>query len=99
MPKLLDELRSKREKIYDIASEYGVSNIRIFGSVARGEESEDSDVDLLVSINYKNYGSGFARVDFKNRIEKFLHHKVDILTEKSLHPSIKQTIIKEAIHL
>jgi len=99
MPKLLEELRSKREKIYEIASEYGVSNIRVFGSVARGEEREDSDVDLLVNIDYKKYGSGFARVDFKEKIEKYLKHKVDILTEKSLYHSIKKEVMKGSIPL
>ena len=47
MPKLLEQLRSKREEIYAIASKYSVSNIRVFGSVARGEERDDSDVDFL----------------------------------------------------
>ena len=99
MPKLFEELRSKREKIYEIASEYGVSNIRVFGSVARGEEREDSDVDLLVNIDYKKYGSGFARVDFKEKIEKYLKHKVDILTEKSLYYPIKKEVMKGLIPL
>ncbi|MDX2082637.1 MAG: nucleotidyltransferase family protein [Rickettsiales bacterium] len=88
-------LQKNRKKIYQIAEKYGVSNIRVFGSVARGEETKKSDVDLLVDINYKNYGSGFARVDFKDKIEKFLKIKTDVLTEKSLHPLIKKQILKE----
>ena len=99
MPKLLDELKQKREKIYEIANQYGVSNIRIFGSVARGEEREDSDVDFLVNIDYEKYGSGFARVNFKEKIENFLKHNVDITTEKGIHPLLTKDITKEAVLL
>jgi hypothetical protein len=46
----LDELRAHRNEIYAIASRYGVSNIRVFGSVARGEADESKDLDLLIDI-------------------------------------------------
>ena len=94
--KTLEFLRKNRQKIYEIAEKYGVSNIRVFGSIARGEERENSDVDLLVDIDFEIYGSGFARVDFKDKIEKFLHSEVDVLTEKSLNLHIKEQILKEA---
>jgi predicted nucleotidyltransferase len=96
MPKLLQILRQNRDEIYAIAQKYGVSNIRVFGSVARGEECKNSDLDLLVDIDYKAYGSGFARVDFKQKIESFLHLNVDVLTKKSLNIHIKKQILKEA---
>jgi predicted nucleotidyltransferase len=96
MPNLLQNLRQNRDEIYAIAQKYGVSNIRVFGSVARGEEQKNSDLDLLVDIDYKAYGSGFARVDFKQKIENFLHLKVDVLTKKSLNSHIKKQILKEA---
>lgn len=94
--KTLELLRKNRKKIYEIAAQHGVSNIRVFGSVARGEDTKKSDIDLLVDIDFKAYGSGFARVDFKDKLEKFLKIETDILTEKALHPLIKKQIIKEA---
>lgn len=94
--KTLELLRKNREEIYKIAEKYGVSNIRVFGSVARGEDTKKSDIDLLVDINYKRYGSGFARIDFKDNIEKFLRIETDILTEKSLNPYIRDQVLKEA---
>lgn len=94
--KTLELLQKNRKKIYEIAEKYGVSNIRVFGSVARGEETKNSDVDLLVDIDYNSYGSGFARVDFKDNLEKFLRIDADILTEKSLSSYIKKQVLKEA---
>ncbi len=47
----LNQLKQKRAEIYKIADRYGVSNIRVFGSVARGEEKKNSDVDLLTTLN------------------------------------------------
>ena len=97
--KTLEEIRAKREEIYKIAKKYCVSNIRVFGSVARGEDNQNSDIDLLVSIDYKRYGSGFARVDFKYEIEEFLKQKVDVLTENGVHQLLKKQIIDAAIQL
>ena len=91
----LAELRKKRAQIYKIAKKYSVSNIRVFGSVARGEDGKRSDIDLLVDVDYKKYGSGFARVDFKANIEKFLHKQVDVVTLKSLHQTLKSEILQE----
>ena len=68
---LFSKLKKHREEIYEIAKKFGISNIRVFGSVARGEERKNSDLDLLVDIDYKAYGSGFARVDFKEKTKNF----------------------------
>ena len=50
MPTGMELLKSKRAELMKIADKYGVKNIRVFGSVARGEEGDDSDIDLLVSL-------------------------------------------------
>ena len=94
--KTLELLRKNRKKIYEGAAKHGVSNIRVFGSVARREEKKSSDVDLLVDIDYMAYGSGFARVDFKEKIEKFLKIETDVLTEKALNHLIKKQILKRS---
>jgi predicted nucleotidyltransferase len=96
--KTLEFLKENREKIYEIAKKHGVSNIRVFGSVARGEEKKKSDIDLLIKVkNYDRYYSGnFGRNVFLEEIEKILHRKVDVVTEKSLNHLLKKEIIATA---
>lgn len=95
--KTLELLHKNRKKIYNLAEKYGVSEVRVFDSVARGEEKDNSDVDLLVKVtNYSKYCSGFGRIIFEEEIEKILHRKVDVVTEKSLHPLLKTEITTTA---
>ena len=92
---MMEKLQENREAIYKIAKEFGVSNIRVFGSVARGEEKRGSDVDLLVSVsNYTKYCKGsFGQNIFQEKVEKILRRRVDVISEKSLHPLLKEEII------
>ncbi len=95
MAKLIDELKSKRNEILKIASKYGVSNIRVFGSVVRGEEKKTSDIDFLVS-----QGKGvslFEIVRFKREVEKLLKRKTDIILEDSVSKFLKDKIFKEVV--
>ena len=92
----MEELRSKKEEIYKIAEKYGVSDIRVFGSVARGEDKKKSDIDFLVKIDYKNY-KGFARLEFKYEVEDLLHKKTDIIPEDGINKFLKDRILNEAI--
>jgi predicted nucleotidyltransferase len=96
--KTLQLLQKNRKKIYAIAEKYGVSNIRVFGSVARGEEKKKSDVDLLIKVtSYTKYCKGsWGRNIFQEEMEEFLHRKVDVVTEKSLHPLLKDEVISTA---
>lgn len=96
--KTLELLQKNRKRIYEIAEKYGVSNIRVFGSVARGEETKNSDVDLLVKVtSTAKYCKGsWGRNIFKEEMEEFLHRKVDIITEKSLHHLLKDEITTTA---
>jgi hypothetical protein len=80
-----------------LGARYGIRNIRVFGSFARGEGGPDSDVDLLVE--YVPGRSGFAFVDFCEEVERLLKRKVDVVTEKSLHPLIRDEILAEAVPL
>ena len=57
---LLDELHKNREEILSIAGKHGIENVRVFGSVARGEESPDSDIDLLIATRYDVDPFGFC---------------------------------------
>lgn len=84
-------------RIRDIGARLGVRNIRIFGSVARGDHSPESDVDLLV--DYVPGHGGFAFVEFCERVEELLNRKVDVVTERSLHPIIREKVLAQAIPL
>lgn len=77
-----DILQQKREEILNLAAQHGASNIRIFGSVARDEEGEDSDIDFLVDMESDR--SLLDRIGFIQDLEDFLGRKVDVATVKGL---------------
>ncbi len=78
-----------------LGTHYGVRNIRVFGSVARGEAGDDSDVDLLV--DYVPGHGGFAFVEFCDEIERLFGRRVDVVTERSLHPRIRERVLQQAL--
>ena len=88
------DLRTKRQEILHIAERYGAHNIRVFGSVARGEDQPESDVDLLVDM-----ASGRSLLDLVGLgqdLEELLDRKVDLVTDASLHPALRDRIRAEA---
>jgi predicted nucleotidyltransferase len=90
-------LKNKRKDILRIASKYGARNVRIFGSMARGEAKEDSDIDFLVDMEPGRslFDLGGLLMDLQN----LLAQKVDVVTEKGLRPRIRDRILKEALPL
>ncbi len=78
-----------------LGERYGIRNIRVFGSFARGDAGPDSDLDFLVE--YVPGHGGFAFIDFCQQVEELLHRKVDVVTEKSLHPIIREKVIAQAL--
>jgi hypothetical protein len=99
--KTLELLRKNRKEIYAIAEKYGVSNIRVFGSVARGEEKKNSKVDLLIKVtSYKKYcKGGWMRSLFQEEVEQIVNRKVYIVIEKSMHRLLAKFILAEAVAL
>ena len=93
----LNDLRREREQIKKVAKKYGASNIRVFGSISRGEETPESDIDLLVDFEADR--SLFDLVRLKLELEELLGYKVDLVTEKAMHRLISSRVIKEAIPL
>ncbi|MGK7930997.1 MAG: nucleotidyltransferase family protein [Microcystaceae cyanobacterium] len=96
--KLKDKLTEKREEILTIAAKHGAFNVRVFGSVARGEKTANSDIDLLIDYDLAKttpWFPGGLLID----LEDLLECKVDIVTEKGLHSFIRERILKEAIKL
>ena len=87
-------IERNREEILRIAARHGARNVRVFGSVARGEDRFDSDVDLLVEM--QDDRSLLDLVGLEQELEELLQRKVDVLTDASIHPAIRQRITAEA---
>ncbi|MDQ3846767.1 MAG: nucleotidyltransferase family protein [Bacteroidota bacterium] len=83
--------------IQQILAPFEPKRIGIFGSVVRGEATSESDLDILVE--FKKKYSLFDLVDLEDKLAEALHYKIDLITERSLHPRLKQYIDKEVIFL
>ncbi|MDP4199469.1 MAG: nucleotidyltransferase family protein [Bacteroidota bacterium] len=83
-----------RDEILALAAKHGAENVRIFGSVARGNESDASDLDLLVRYGAKR--SPFFPGGLKADLEKLLACEIDIVTENALHHLIRDQILAES---
>jgi predicted nucleotidyltransferase len=88
---ILEDLASQRS----LLERYGISAISLFGSVARGEATESSDVDLLVEFSRPIGLLQF--VELKRALEEALGRRVDLVTPKALKPQFRDRILKEAI--
>lgn len=95
--KLGPMLEKRKDEILTISKRYGARNVRIFGSRAREDSSETSDLDLLVEMRPSS--SLLDLVAIKQDLEDLLGCKVDVVTESSLSPYIKDEILKEAVRL
>jgi len=93
----LDLLKQKREEILNIARKHGAYNIRIFGSVARGEATPDSDIDLL--IDKGPTVSPWFPAGLVLELEDMLGHHVEIVTEKALNRHLRTQVLREAVEL
>lgn len=83
----------KRDRINAIARKYRARNVQIFGSQLRGEETPDSDVDLLVEFEVPNL---LDRIAMKNELEDELGIPVDLVTRESLYSLLREEILNEA---
>jgi predicted nucleotidyltransferase len=83
-----------REAILRIAAEHGARTVRVFGSVARGDDRADSDVDLLVDM--EDDRSLLDLVGLEQELEDLLRRDVDVLTDASIHPDLRLRIAAEA---
>ncbi len=77
---------------------HGAFNVRVFGSVARGEETENSDIDLLVDYDLKKISPWFP-VRLIRDLEGLLSHKVDVVTENGLKSRIRDRVLQDCILL
>lgn len=81
------------KQILPILKSQGILKASIFGSFARGDNTEKSDVDMLVELDSSK--TLFDLVELKIQLEKRLNKKVDVMTYKSIHPLLKKAILKE----
>lgn len=93
----LELLRSKKEVLLSLAAKRGMKNVRVFGSVARGDERPDSDIDFLVDVE-----PGRSLLDLAGWVldlEENLNTKVDVVTARSVSPYMRNAVLNEAILL
>ena len=90
-------LQEKREDILRTAARRGAYNVRVFGSVARGEADEKSDIDILVDLEPGRslFDLGGLLMD----LQDLLGHHVDVVTERGLRERIRDRVLKEAVAL
>jgi predicted nucleotidyltransferase len=96
LPPTLRDLRRRRSEIVEAVSSFGGSNVRVFGSVARGEAAEGSDVDLLIDVPA---GTGLFTVErIAEELERVLPWRVDLLTSGAAHGRMEHVLV-EAVAL
>lgn len=92
---LNDLLKSRREEILRIAASHGARNVRVFGSVARGEADSKSDIDLLVEFKRGTTLLGHAAL--VQELEDLLGVKVDVVSERGLRDRVRERVLREAV--
>lgn len=93
--RIRDRLHQRRDEIAEAAKAHGARNIRVFGSVARGEEGENSDIDLLVTLDPGRTLLDLARLE--EQLEQLLGRPVDVVTENGLREPLRSTALREAV--
>lgn len=93
----LAELQAKREEILCLARKYGAFNVRVFGSIARGNADAQSDIDLLVDMEPGR--SLFDLGGLLTDLQTALGCSVDLVTEKGLRGRIRERVLQEAVAL
>ena len=94
---LKENLQQRRQEILAIAAKHGAYNVRVFGSLARGEADEQSDVDILVELEEGRslFDLGGLLMDLENLLEC----KVDVVTAGGLRKRISERVLREAVPL
>ena len=94
---MMELVKGRREEILRIAAKHGAGNVRVFGSVVRGEADGESDVDLLVTL-----GENTTLLNHAALIEEvpvLLGRKVDVASDRGLRPRIRDRVLTEAVPL
>ena len=92
--RLMRLVKIHREEILNLAAQHGAKNVRVFGSVARGEEGPQSDIDLLVEMEKGR--SLLDLVGLWQDAQELLKVKVDVVSQAGLKPRISERVLREA---
>ena len=90
-------IETHRAELLALARRRGVTGVRVFGSMSRGDGSDNSDVDLLVTLSPGT--SGLALGGLLLDAQQLLGRRVDVVTEASLHPALRERVVASAIPL
>lgn len=96
--KRLIELRKYKEEIEQVCKQFGAKHIRVFGSVALGQERPSSDIDFLVELP-KGYDMFAQRLPLQQRLMEITGSEIDVIPEHELSPYLRDRILEEAISL
>ena len=86
-----------RAEILALGERHGIRDVRVFGSMARGDAGDASDVDLLVSLPPEKTGPALGALLMD--VQELLNRRVEVLTESGLHPAIRGQVLEEAQRL
>lgn len=95
-------LREKRDEIKAICAKHGASSVRVFGSAARGDFDDKSDIDILLNLDSSNLtGMRYFGVleELREELEALLNFKVDVVDELGLKDPLPDYVLKEAVSL
>ena len=96
--KTLDEVRETLRRHKDeVAREYKVKELGIFGSLARGEQNRRSDIDILVE--YHELPDLLKLIELERRLQRILKKKVDLVEKTGLRPELKESILNEVVYV
>ena len=87
-------IESHREEIRVLAERHGLRDVRVFGSMARGDADDASDVDLLVTLLPER--TGLALGALLMDVQDLLGRRVAVVTERGLHPALRERVLEEA---
>ncbi len=87
-------IENNRAEILALAERHGIRNVRVFGSMARGDADDTSDVDLLVSLPSDK--TGLALGALLMDVQDLLHRRVEVVTERGLHPALRDRVLRQA---
>jgi len=88
-------LKEKREEILRIAAKHGARNVRVFGSVARDESDEESDIDLLVELEPGRSLMDHAALWLE--LQQALGRRVDVVSDRGIKPRMRERVLREAV--